>query len=226
MRRSVARGRPCGLPMTPRLRSCKMASMPARPSSVALALAFTACMANPPPAAPAAPAASAGYDAALAQRLGADEYGMAKYVLAFLKAGPKHGDDPAHAGELMKAHLANITRLVEQGSLVPASSCSRSRPSRKRAPSPRPIRRSRPATSRWSSTPGTAARRSPSSRRSTSACRRRRSPTARWGRSVLNPSRVSVRSPVSVRVRGVALRARRSDGRARRAGDRARRARR
>jgi len=118
MRRSVARGRPCGLPMTPRLRSCKMASMPARPSSVALALAFTACMANPPPAAPAAPAASAGYDAALAQRLGADEYGMAKYVLAFLKAGPKHGDDPAHAGELMKAHLANITRLVEQGSLV------------------------------------------------------------------------------------------------------------
>lgn len=87
-----------------------------RPTSLALALVFAACAAHPPAAAPAA----SGYDAALAQRLGADDYGMASYVIAFLKAGPNRTTDPARGGELMKAHLANIARMADQGSLVVA----------------------------------------------------------------------------------------------------------
>ncbi|MDQ6843023.1 MAG: hypothetical protein M3Z92_01530, partial [Bacteroidota bacterium] len=34
------------------------------------------------------------YDSALAKKLGADEYGMKKYVIAFLKAGNTKIDDP------------------------------------------------------------------------------------------------------------------------------------
>jgi uncharacterized protein YciI len=88
--------------------------MLARSFAVVLVVIVAAsCAAGPPK-----PATPSGYDAALAQRLGADEYGMAKYVVAFLKAGPKHDDDPEHAAQLMQAHLANIMRLAEQGSLV------------------------------------------------------------------------------------------------------------
>jgi uncharacterized protein len=86
------------------------------PQAIVLALSLAACAAHSPVAAPAA----AGYDAALAQRLGADDYGMAKYVIAFLKAGPSREADPARAGELMKAHLANIMRMADLGSLVVA----------------------------------------------------------------------------------------------------------
>ncbi|MCW5802238.1 MAG: hypothetical protein KIT31_07605 [Deltaproteobacteria bacterium] len=71
--------------------------------------------AAPPPAAPAH-----GYDAALAQRLGADEHGMHKYVIAFLKPGP-HRDQPEdEARRLMKAHLDNIGRMAAEGKLVVA----------------------------------------------------------------------------------------------------------
>jgi uncharacterized protein len=80
---------------------------------ILIALGLAACAGAPPPAA-------SGYDAALAARLGADDYGMSRYVLALLKAGPRHGDDPAHARELMAAHLANISRLAEAGKLVVA----------------------------------------------------------------------------------------------------------
>lgn len=70
-----------------------------------------------PPAAAAAPPPT-GYDAALAQRLGADERGMRKYVLAFLKAGPKRDQPPEEAQQIMKGHLANIGRLAKAGKLV------------------------------------------------------------------------------------------------------------
>lgn len=95
---------------------------------VALCLSLSACRAsNPaivaPTAAPAAPTADAAaqpgdFDAALARELGADEYGMRAYVVAFLKAGPNRPDTPERAAELQRAHLANITRLADAGKLV------------------------------------------------------------------------------------------------------------
>ncbi len=65
-----------------------------------------------------APASPGGYDAALATRLGADEYGMHAYVIAFLKAGPKRDQPEAEAQALMKAHLDNIGRMADEGVLV------------------------------------------------------------------------------------------------------------
>ena len=62
--------------------------------------------------------ASAGYDAKLAKKVGADEYGMKKYVLAFLKAGPNRDQDSTEAAKIQKAHLENITRLANEGKLV------------------------------------------------------------------------------------------------------------
>ncbi|MDB5141468.1 MAG: hypothetical protein JWQ66_181 [Mucilaginibacter sp.] len=58
------------------------------------------------------------YDAQLAQKLGADEYGMKTYVMAFLKAGPNRLTDSAARAQLQMAHLKNITRLVDEGKLI------------------------------------------------------------------------------------------------------------
>jgi len=94
--------------------------------TVLTALVAAACAATPaPPAASSHPASvtptpSSGYDAELARRLGADEYGMHSYVLALLKPGPNRTQSPEQAKQLMQAHLANIMRLAEAGSLVVA----------------------------------------------------------------------------------------------------------
>ena len=58
------------------------------------------------------------YDAELAQQLGADEYGMKMYVMAFLKSGPNRDQPPEQATELQKAHMANIVKMAEAGQLV------------------------------------------------------------------------------------------------------------
>jgi uncharacterized protein YciI len=58
------------------------------------------------------------YDSALAKELGADAYGMKKYVMAFLKSGPIRDQDSATAANLMRAHLDNITRLADEGKLL------------------------------------------------------------------------------------------------------------
>src|ERR1700744_713593 len=60
------------------------------------------------------------YDAQLAQKLGADEYGMKAYVMAFLKAGPNRPKDSVTRAELQKAHLKNITKLADEGKLIMA----------------------------------------------------------------------------------------------------------
>lgn len=60
------------------------------------------------------------YDNALAQKLGADENGMKKYVLVILKTGTNTTSDKKIAGELFKGHMDNINRLVEQGKLIVA----------------------------------------------------------------------------------------------------------
>lgn len=66
------------------------------------------------------PAAKPVYDAALAKKLGADDYGMKKYVMAFLKEGPTQLKDSAANMQLQMAHLKNIGRLAAEGKLVVA----------------------------------------------------------------------------------------------------------
>jgi uncharacterized protein len=59
-----------------------------------------------------------GYDSVLAKQLGADEYGMKQYVMAFLKRGPNRSRDTAESDKLQKAHLQNIMRMADEGKLV------------------------------------------------------------------------------------------------------------
>ncbi|WP_160152166.1 YciI family protein [Microbulbifer sp. ALW1] len=58
------------------------------------------------------------FDAQLAAKLGADDYGMRKYVMALLKAGPNRDQGPEQAAELQRAHMANIQRMADEGVLV------------------------------------------------------------------------------------------------------------
>lgn len=62
--------------------------------------------------------AEASYDSVLAAKLGADDYGMGQYVMAFLKAGPNRDQDSTTAAELQSAHLDNIRRMAENGQLI------------------------------------------------------------------------------------------------------------
>lgn len=61
---------------------------------------------------------TAQYDSALARRLNADQYGMKKYVMAFLKRGPNRSQDSVTAVKLQRAHLKNIERMANEGTLV------------------------------------------------------------------------------------------------------------
>ena len=63
------------------------------------------------------PEIESGFDSILATKVGADDYGMRKYVMAFLKAGPNRSQDSTEAARLQKAHLDNIGRLAEEGKL-------------------------------------------------------------------------------------------------------------
>lgn len=60
------------------------------------------------------------YNEALAKKLGADDYGMRKYVIAFLKAGPNRDQDSATAAKLQAAHMANIVKMADAGQLAVA----------------------------------------------------------------------------------------------------------
>jgi uncharacterized protein YciI len=67
----------------------------------------------------AAPASK--FDAALAKKTGADQYGMRKYVLAILKTGPKDAEVQGDARKaLFKGHFDNINRLATEGKLAVA----------------------------------------------------------------------------------------------------------
>jgi len=61
---------------------------------------------------------SQDYDELLAEELGADDYGMKQYVIAFLKSGPNQSMDSTRAANLQRAHLDNIKRLAEEGRLI------------------------------------------------------------------------------------------------------------
>ncbi|MEZ5437532.1 MAG: YciI family protein [Lysobacteraceae bacterium] len=72
------------------------------------------------PAEGAKPAEStpADYDEALANELGADDYGMRAYVLVILKTGPTRVTDEAKRKEMFAGHFANMKRLAEEGTLA------------------------------------------------------------------------------------------------------------
>jgi uncharacterized protein YciI len=61
-----------------------------------------------------------GYDAALAEELGADEYGMRSYVFVMLRTGPADAEitDKDERTEMFRGHFANIGKLAEEGKLV------------------------------------------------------------------------------------------------------------
>jgi uncharacterized protein YciI len=63
-------------------------------------------------------AAGTNYDSALAQRLGADDYGMRSYVFVLLKTGPSKMPEGAERDEMYRGHFANMTRLSKEGKLV------------------------------------------------------------------------------------------------------------
>lgn len=56
----------------------------------------------------------------LATELGADDYGMKNYVIAFLKRGPYRDQDSTEAANLQRAHMDNINRLANEGFLIVA----------------------------------------------------------------------------------------------------------
>lgn len=60
------------------------------------------------------------YDAALANKLGADDYGMKNYVLVILKTGSNLTTDKAFIDSCFAGHMTNIHRLVELKKLIVA----------------------------------------------------------------------------------------------------------
>ena len=67
---------------------------------------------------PAEATQTTGYDSLAAQQYGADEYGMRKYVVAFLYKGPNRDLDSAAAAELQLEHLQNIGIMAMEGKLA------------------------------------------------------------------------------------------------------------
>ncbi len=60
------------------------------------------------------------FDSSLAKKLGADEYGMKRYVMTFLRKGQNRSLDSATGAALQIAHLKNIIRLADEGKLIVA----------------------------------------------------------------------------------------------------------
>ena len=64
------------------------------------------------------PEPEGAFDSTLAAELGADDYGMSQYVMAFLKSGPNRSQDSLAQIEIQAGHRANIRRLQKMGKLV------------------------------------------------------------------------------------------------------------
>lgn len=58
------------------------------------------------------------YDAQLAERVGADDYGMKSYVFVILKSGDNKSTDAELRSKSFRGHLENIRRLVEEDKMV------------------------------------------------------------------------------------------------------------
>ena len=88
------------------------------PTCVAFGLALAAAVSSPAMAQEAA--TPPAYDAALAQRLGADQHGMRRYVLVILKTGPTPVPAGPERDAMFAGHFANMERLAEAGKLAVA----------------------------------------------------------------------------------------------------------
>lgn len=65
--------------------------------------------------------AQSEYDPKLAEEVGADQYGMKKYVIAFLYRGDRVSEySEAERAKLQDSHMANINIMAEDGKLVMA----------------------------------------------------------------------------------------------------------
>jgi len=60
------------------------------------------------------------YDAELAEKLGADDYGMKTFVLVLLKTGTNDSTDEDARNTAFAGHMSNINRLVEEKKLIVA----------------------------------------------------------------------------------------------------------
>lgn len=60
------------------------------------------------------------FDAALAQEMGGDDYGMKSYVLVILKTGSNTSTDREFINNCFRSHMDNITRLVALNKLLVA----------------------------------------------------------------------------------------------------------
>lgn len=60
------------------------------------------------------------FDAKLAKKVGADDFGMRNYVFCILKTGPKDAEikDKKERDEIFAGHMANIKRLADEGKLA------------------------------------------------------------------------------------------------------------
>lgn len=88
-----------------------MATRPALPLVASVLLALLPAHAGQPAATPA-------FDAELAAKVGADDYGMRSYVLVILKTGPTPVPEGSARKEMFAGHFANMNRLAEEGALV------------------------------------------------------------------------------------------------------------
>ncbi len=65
-------------------------------------------------------ATTSKFDAELAKSVGADDYGMKKYVLVVLKTGPKQMPKGEQRDAMFKGHFANMKRLADEKKLAVA----------------------------------------------------------------------------------------------------------
>lgn len=65
------------------------------------------------------------FDPQLAQKLGADDYGMKSYILVMLKTGTNQTTDTDFINACFRGHMENINRLAAEGKLIVAGPLGR-----------------------------------------------------------------------------------------------------
>ena len=60
------------------------------------------------------------YDATLAEKLGADDYGMKSYVLVILRTGSNTDPDEEAKNQAFRGHFDNMDKMAEEGKLIVA----------------------------------------------------------------------------------------------------------